>query len=307
MGQAKRNRDRRASEPCKCGSGKPAGVCCFDGTSYTKQPARIVLSNRSNDLSIDGCYLRHTRGCGGQLSKEHLISESVLNVLNQGDLFMLSGAAWQAAGASMKIGLSALTAKCLCERHNNTCLSALDTAAGRFFAAIKSTALNDSAPAISILISGHDIERWMLKTMFALSLGKSLARDKQLIPANFYSGIDEAQLLSNPMAWPVGSGLYSMQQVDEIVTRKDQLDLAALTIPGKDELVGLRFSIQGLAFDCLAVPPTNLSSGKPHVLHRPGRLTFRHGSIVNEVLISWVDGRSHQDVGFDFVGTVPAP
>jgi hypothetical protein len=43
------------------------------------------------------------------------------------------------------------------------------------------------------------------------------------------------------VAWSVGSGTYSLQLVGEIVTRKDQLDLAPLTIPGSDELIGLRF------------------------------------------------------------------
>jgi hypothetical protein len=205
----------------------------------------------------------------------------------------------------MRVGLSTLTAKCLCERHNNTCLSPLDAAAGRFFAAIKSAASNESAPAVSLLVSGHDIERWMLKTIVALAHGKSLARDRQLIPANFYSGIDVSQLLTNPMAWPLGSGMHSLQQVGEIVTRRDQLDLAPLTIPGSGELIGLRFSIQGLGFDLLAAPPGNLHSDKPRVLHRPGRLTFRHGSIVNEVLISWSDEESHKDLSFDFVGTIP--
>ena len=259
----------------------------LDGRWYTKTPATIVLTNHLRQLSIDGCYLRDTLGCGGSLSKEHLISEAVLNVLNQGNLFTLTGAAWQQPGETTRVGLSALTAKCLCERHNNTCLSALDTAAGQFFDAIKSAASNESAPRISILVSGHDIERWMLKTLFAVAHGKILARDRQLLPRKFYSGIDEAQLLTNPAAWPARSGMYSLNQVGDIVTRKNQLDVSPLTMPGSDELIGLRFSIQGLAFEFLADMPSNIRTPMPLAVHRPGRLVFRHQSLVNEVIMSW--------------------
>jgi hypothetical protein len=303
MGEAKRNRERRASEPCICGSSKAAGTCCFDGRSYTKQPAEISLSNPTGDLSVDGCYLGHTGGCGGPISKEHLISESVLNVLNQGELLTLTGAAWQLPGESRKIGLSALTAKCLCKHHNNTCLSPLDAAAGQFFAAIKSASSNESAPPLSMLVSGHDIERWMLKTLFALAHGKILAREGRLLPKRFYGSIDEVQLLTSPTAWPVNSGLYSTQFVGQLITQKNQLDIAPITMPGSDELIGLRFSILGLSFDFLADLPQNIESGGTLVLHRPGRLIFRHGSIVNEVLISWIDGREHPTVNFDSVPT----
>ena len=303
MGEAKRNRERRASEPCLCGSTRAAGTCCFDGRSYKKQPAEISLSNPIDDLSVDGCYLGHTRGCGGPISKEHLISESVLNVLNQGELLTLTGAAWQLPGESKKIGLSALAAKCLCTRHNSTCLSPLDAAAGRFFTAIKSASSNELAPPRLMLVSGHDIERWMLKTLFALAHGKILAREGRLLPKEFYGSIDEVRLLTNPTAWPARSGLYSMQLVGELITQKNQLDVAPITMPGIDELIGLRFSILGLSFDFLADWPRNIDSGSKPALHRPGRLTFRHGSIVNEVLVSWIDDLEHPTVNFNSVPT----
>jgi hypothetical protein len=264
----------------------------------------ISLSNPAGELSVDGCYLAHTRGCGGPISREHLISESVLNVLNQGELLKLTGAAWQPPGESMKIGLSTLAAKCLCKHHNGTSLSPLDTAAGQFFAAIKSAASNESAPPISILVSGHDIERWMLKTLFALAHGKILAREGQLLPKRFYEGIDEVQLLTNISSWPAMSGLHSMQFVGQIIAHQNELNIAPLAVSGRDELIGLRFSILGLEFDFLADSLPNINFGGGNALYRPGRLTFRNGPIVNEVLISWVDGREdHPTVNLESTST----
>jgi hypothetical protein len=299
MGEAKRKRDSRAAEPCKCGSGKAAGECCFDGRTYTKQPALITLSNPNGELSVEGCYLSHTRGCGGPITREHLISESVLKLLNQGELLTLAGAAWQQPSESTKIGLSALTAKCLCEHHNSTSLSPLDAAAKAFFAAVQSAALNNSGPPISILVSGHDIERWMLKTLFALAHGKILARNGQVLPKRFHEGIDEAQLLTNPNAWPERAGLYSTHFVGQLVNARNYLDVASITVQANDALIGLRFTILGLTFDFMADLPPNSSIGT-NVLYRPGRLTFRQGSLVNEVIISWIDGvKDHGTVAFD--------
>jgi hypothetical protein len=258
----------------------------------------ITLSNPKGELSVDGYYLSHTRGCGGPITKEHLIAESVLGVLNQGELLTLTGAAWQKPGESTKIGLSTLTAKCLCERHNTTSLSPLDEAAKDFFAAIQSAALNKSGPT-SILVSGHDIERWMLKTLFASAHGNLLARHGQVLPKRFYEGIDEAQLLTNPNAWPERAGLYSTHFYGQLVNARNYLDVAPIAVTASDELIGLRFTILGLTFDFMADLLPNTSIGT-NVLYRPGRLTFRQGSLINEVLISWNDGvRDHGTVAFD--------
>jgi hypothetical protein len=178
-------------------------------------------------------------------------------------------------------------------------LSGLDATAGQFFSALKLAISNELAPAVSILVSGHDIERWMLKTLFALAHGKLLARDRQLLRKRFYEGIDEVKLLTNPIAWPAGTGLYSMQYVGQVITAKNQLDIAPIAASASDTLIGLRFSIFGVAFDFLAdlLPSTTFGT---NALYRPEGLTFRHGPLVNEVLISWIDGGiDHPTVNFD--------
>jgi hypothetical protein len=206
---------------------------------------------------------------------------------------------WQQPGESQKIGLSTLTANCLCKHHNSTCLSPLDMAAGQFFASIKSASSNESTQPISILVSGHDIERWMLKTLFALAHGKILARERQLLPKCFYQGIDESHLLTNPTAWPARAGLYSMRYVGQVITARNQLDMSPIAVSASDALIGLRFSILGLAFDFLADLLPNIEYAGTNALYRPERLTFRNGPIVNEVLISWIDGRDHPTVNFE--------
>jgi len=67
-------------------------------------------------------------------------------------------------GEERSIGLSSLTSNCLCQVHNSA-LSQLDTAAARCFQAIKFGDLERTGEGKHYLFSGHDIERWMLKTL----------------------------------------------------------------------------------------------------------------------------------------------
>ncbi len=68
----------------------------------------------------DGCYLRATEACCTKISGEHLISETVLDVLAEKQV-EVSGLPWL-KGETKKLGFAALTSKCLCRTHN----SALD-------------------------------------------------------------------------------------------------------------------------------------------------------------------------------------
>jgi hypothetical protein len=82
------------------------------------------------------CYAAHLGNCKGGVSREHYISESVLEIAGRD--VQVSGFPWQEANKPMQIGIGSLTSKILCEHHNSQ-LSPLDGSGRDFLQALKSS------------------------------------------------------------------------------------------------------------------------------------------------------------------------
>lgn len=302
MGQAPSRRIQLAGAPCICRSGKAGGVCCFDGRRFWRAPAVVRLRRGENTLSLEGCYLNKTNSCCGKISNEHLISEAVLKVIQAKQLTAV-GLPWQPE-SPMNIGLNTLVANCLCRFHNSA-LSPLDTAAGQFFEALQLADTSQSSRGFQILVSGHDIERWLLKTLFNFAYSKSLLNSgKPLLPL-FHSTIDPVFLLENPASWPAGTGIYFLQNVGDRVTRNDEFALAPISMRDTNELIGMKISVQGLVFDLLLVPREITQSTNAPGVYRPGSLSFIYEDYQNQVLLSWADDAPHAEVRLQFESTIP--
>src|ERR1700761_3590370 len=128
MGEARRKRTAIENGPCRCGLSKVAGLCCFKGGRWHKEPAVLGLRSMPAGSSDEKCYMKELATCNGGISREHLISESIILLLKADGDFTVSGVPWLAAGEAKAIGSKALTANCLCRGHNSA-LSRLDTAA----------------------------------------------------------------------------------------------------------------------------------------------------------------------------------
>ena len=94
-----------------------------------------------------------------------------MRVLMAGGDFSISGLPWLEAGEERILAPQNLTANCLCVKHNSA-LHPLDDAAQYFFASLKSY-LELGAGSRHAIISGHDIERWLLKTAKAAAVSKN--------------------------------------------------------------------------------------------------------------------------------------
>jgi hypothetical protein len=297
MGQAKRKRQQTTVEACLCGSGKDAGTCCFVDGRFHRKPAAIVLTDPARSGTVEGCYLGSLGSCGEKASREHLVSQSVLKVI-QKEKLRVQGLPWQEPGIWMEIGLQTLTSHCLCRTHNSA-LSPLDSAGAQFFAELEKADLNRTAPGRRVLISGHDIERWALKTLLAATYSKSLKdEDGVKLPPRFHQSIDFAALLSNPNSWPQGAGLYCTQPKGSRFRREDGVAFAAVTMPESQEIMGVRTLIQGIQFDVLAATPPKLN----YAGYRPSALRFQHQGFDNVLELFWEDLRNHADVVFRFDG-----
>jgi hypothetical protein len=159
MRGARRERDRQKLAPCRCRSSRLAGVCCLSGDYWHKPPATLNLRVNAAGQALDRCHMRELGNCEPPISGEHLISEGVIEVLRAGGDFTVSGLPWLEVGKTKKLAPKNLVAKCLCKGHNSA-LSPLDDCAILFFFVLRQCLEDTSAPS-ALLISGHDLERWL--------------------------------------------------------------------------------------------------------------------------------------------------
>lgn len=218
MGEAKRKRTALENGRCPCGSPKPANACCYNGGVWRKPPAILGLRALPPMSAVERCYMKELGSCDGGISGEHLITESIMLLLKGDDDFSISGVPWLASGETRIISPKNLTANCLCRKHNSA-LSLLDTAALYFFTALKSC-LEREAQSVRYLVCGHDIERWLLKTVKAMAVSKNLARGGERLSGAFSRDTELLNMLDDPTNWPDDAGLYCVMNTGD-VTQND--------------------------------------------------------------------------------------
>ena len=305
MGEAKRKRAAIGIEPCLCGSSKQARDCCYNGRKWHKPAASLGLTAMPKKSVVKKCYMKDLRSCGGGLSGEHLISKSVILVLKEDGDFSVSGLPWLPAGEAKVLGLNNFTANCLCADHNSA-LSPLDDSARIFFDSLKNC-LGRSVFSKRYLISGHDIERWLLKTVKAFAVSGNLARGQQRLSGAFSSDIQVLRMLDNPHCWPEHTGLYCVMNAGDLTHNHNRFQLVPYTNT-RGELGGLGVNIMGLDFVLMLEPP-NISLS-PHLQRgtfRPGRIAVTFADSSNWIELTWEDGRPHVDtLSLSFVRDVAA-
>lgn len=302
MGEAKRRLLALRLATCICGSGKSAGDCCLKGSHWSKAPAALELRSIGEAKSVEKCYMKELRACGGGISGEHLISESVIRLLAGDGEFKISGTPWLAEGEWKAVGPKSLTANCLCERHNGG-LHPLDDAALFFFRSLKA-ALDGEVKSADFLLSGHDIERWLLKTLKALATSGNLTAGRKRLAGEFATDIRLLDMIDDVKSWPQDAGLYCVMSAGDLTYNHNHFQIAPLTNLG-GEINGLWTNIVGLSF-VLFLEPQLL----PHIpeltgaVFRPGKIIIRHPSSIHEVILSWDGKRHREEMSLSFVRPV---
>ena len=113
-----------------------------------------------------GCWASVLGGCD-KLSREHIISDTVIDKLEANKQIVMFGSPWN-ENMELRIGKSSFVSKILCKKHNSL-LSELDTEAGKM-----ADILNDIFLLLVdkkyekidkvVKLNGYLIERWFLKT-----------------------------------------------------------------------------------------------------------------------------------------------
>lgn len=293
MGEARRKRNLTSLAPCICGSPRIAGRCCYDGKQFRRKPSDLDLYNTEESGICPNCYLSATGACSDKTSREHLVSRAVLTLLKKQQL-VVSGMPWQPINTSTAMGFNTLTSRCLCTAHNNA-LSPLDEAATQLFRFIECAYSNKSQPGFRGLVSGHDVERWLLKTLMAFMTSKSLMKNGLPLDAPLHPAIDVVTLLNHPLKWPSASGLYIAGKVGDRLQQTSRFGLAPLTVEKTGELVGMNVEILGMIVTFIATSPSLFTNIPLSASHRPGKIALQIGEIRNEIKFSWEDSRNHGD------------
>jgi hypothetical protein len=306
MGEAKRRKEAVLNGPCPCSSAKSARLCCFNGRDWHKPPAALGLKALPPTSRVEKCYMKELGSCVAPISGEHIISESVIRVLMADGDFSVSGLPWLEAGEEKVLAPQNLKANCLCVKHNSA-LHPLDDAAQYFFASLKSY-LELGAGSKHAIVSGHDIERWLLKTAKAAAVSKNLAKGRERLSGAFSRDEAILDMLDSPGQWPDGAGLYCLMNTGDVTVNHARFQFQPL-MNDQDEIEALALNILGLRFVLLLEPP---DAGKYSFLreakYRPARIVISYPSSTNWVTMSWDDVAAHETLTVQFVQPVqPGP
>tara|TARA_R110000787_G_scaffold193923_6_gene305484 strand:+ start:391 stop:1173 length:783 start_codon:yes stop_codon:yes gene_type:complete len=252
--------------------------------------------------------MRELGSCVSPISGEHLISESVIEVLKGDGGFSISGVPWLVKGEEKILSKKSLRANCLCTKHNSA-LSPIDSAAKHLFRSLKVFLESDVGQSRHALVSGHDIERWLLKTAKALAVSGNLVRDGNRLSGAFAKDVSLVAMLDDPIAWPEGTGLYCVMNEGDLMLNHSRFQLIPWveTAEGRDEIVALQVSILGFIFVLLLEQVDH--EKYPFLVraqYRPGRIEIQHPRSVSWVTISWEDNPFHATLKVQHIKQVTA-
>ena len=125
-------------------------------------------------MCMSACWAACLDGCSQKISREHIVSQALFI----SEQVLVQGFAW--CREPKMIGLSGLTAKILCAKHNND-LSELDSASAKAFGAMREMMRLSNVRAKlqprnwtvqRYQVDGPRLERWFLKTLINLCFEK---------------------------------------------------------------------------------------------------------------------------------------
>lgn len=202
---------------------------------------------------MEKCWAAAIGGCSDKLSREHYMSEG----LWESRQITVSGFDWL-NGEEKTVGLGSLTARILCERHNNG-LSRLDKEAIKFFSILDEirrmqdvrlrTGGRDFCNVIKYRVDGTLFERWAAKFLLGiLCVVRGEGQRWQLNGSPLHEPPEEivrAVYGLKPFDFPMG--LYVAVSVGERHDFSDAVGATILSFPG-DGVTGATMKFKGLAF-----------------------------------------------------------
>jgi len=289
----------RLFDPCPCGSGRHLVGCCMTpGQGLYVQVPSLLPKPPKTGFSHQGCYLRQTGDCSDHISREHPVSNTILEAM--GVEIEFTGLPGRPRGDVATLSPKSLVSKILCKRHNGA-LSPLDSAAGRTFRILQEIT-RDIAPYNQStdtgekwhLVSGEALELWCLKTLFGLYHGRiATYNGTRLVDTHF---LDDARLRTalEQRRLPPPCGLY-LQAVDGGVI-SDVHEAVSVSPMGSEDgtrVVGVTIGLVGLMFHVMIDPVgVNLDRLREQAIYHPWHMLFRNRFRKHRLVMTWHDRQS---------------
>ncbi len=202
------------------------------------------------------CWASSIGSCTDKISREHIVSRGLF----EGDIVMVKGFSW-CRDEPRKIGLSSLTSKILCEKHNAD-LSVVDQEGASAFKYFRefmrlSNVRKDRNPQLwkvmRYSIDGPILERWFLKTLINISVNENLP-----IGEGSHPGRPTEELVGSVFGlrpFSGHAGLYSIARAGQNLHLTDTVMFAPL-FKDKAFVAGGFFAFRGFKFLMYLLPET---------------------------------------------------
>jgi hypothetical protein len=197
---------------------------------------------------MDACWAGSLGGCSQKLSREHLVSAGLFT-----EGVEVHGFPW-CKDKPVRIGISSLTKKILCEKHNNA-LSPIDSIGQSAFVTMQEFAKlsqvrrrikTTSWTVRRYCIDGCGLERWFLKTLINLCSGAGYP----IGGGGAIPGIPSDRLIRIAFeleTFETMAGLYLVSRKGMAIIEEDVVSFAPL-IAESGHILGGTFTFRGFRF-----------------------------------------------------------
>lgn len=244
------------------------------------------------------CFARKYKDCSTKISKEHFISNTLLQQIELNKTAKIAGLKWQEPKTFDIIPIKGLASKVLCERHNNA-LGPLDQEIGALAKTIqqfdKSThpTKGDNTSELKI-VSGIDIEHWMLKCLLGMTSSGNI-KTKTMKP-------ECLDLLFEKLNWEKDWGLYFNTNIK--IFHSDSFLFEIRINPKTKLLLAANIFIRGFPFTLVLGKPGNPKSFGEW---RPAKIIFENSHCKKEIRFDWEHYQHGGTVHLTRQGTYDGP
>jgi hypothetical protein len=92
--------------------------------------------------------------------------------------------------------------------------------------AVQKCGTTDNGPGLLFLLSGHDVERWMLRSLAIFSVSGNFAIDGAVIDQDFIDRLRIVELLEDVKEWKKPIGFYLTRGLGHQFWRRDNIQIA---------------------------------------------------------------------------------
>ena len=234
------------------------------------------------------CYARALADCSRKISKEHFLSQAILNQISVGGRVGIADVSWVPPGEFKELPTAVLGSKILCEKHNRA-LSHLDAVSARFYSFLS----EKTAHQPHTRINGNQLERWSLKLLCGLIASGSVRAGTSSFH-NWYPPKEWLRILFGSMPLPSNCGLHYLS-FENMVQDGNDLIKTSIISDSDSSPIGLLLVVEGVPFISL-IDASSLASQpaalKTALYHHPNPIRVKNTVEQREIDLGWVGGKT---------------